>query len=274
MAAVLGGTQSLHTNSFDEAIGLPTEFSARIARNTQLILQEESGIPRVVDPLAGSYLLESLTDQLCVRARSIIEEVEALGGMTQAIVSGMPKLRIEEAAARKQARIDSGEDVIVGVNKYRPTKEDAVDVLQIDNSAVLRQQVERLQRVRATRDAAKVQHALAGMCLLHIDCITSIFPAALTLICGHCVGQLWRRPRARDRVICWSCRLRLPVHAPLSVKFRWRWRRFVSLFLLVESPIPACHAWVLVDLSLGVWSLQAGRSRGQRRLPLSLRLSR
>jgi methylmalonyl-CoA mutase cobalamin-binding domain/chain len=230
MAAVLGGTQSLHTNSFDEAIGLPTEFSARIARNTQLILQEESGIPRVVDPLAGSYLLESLTDQLCVRARAIIEEVEALGGMTQAIVSGMPKLRIEEAAARKQARIDSGEDVIVGVNKYRPTKEDVVDVLQIDNSAVLRQQVERLQQVRATRDAAKVQQALAGMCYQLIFASVDSTQLHSRSFADTVFVQLWRHPRARARVICWSCQLRLPAPAPPSVKSRRRWKRFVWFF--------------------------------------------
>ena len=119
MAAVLGGTQSLHTNSFDEALGLPTDFSARIARNTQLIIQEETGIPKVVDPLGGSYYVEALTQALADRAWTIIEEVEALGGMTKAVDSGMPKLRIEEAAARRQARVDRGEEVIVGVNKYR-----------------------------------------------------------------------------------------------------------------------------------------------------------
>jgi methylmalonyl-CoA mutase len=163
MAAVLGGTQSLHTNSFDEAIGLPTEFSARIARNTQLVLQEETGIPKVVDPFAGSYLIESLTDELCAKARVIIAEVEALGGMTKAIESGMPKLRIEEAAAKKQARIDSGEEVIVGVNKYRLKTQDQVDVLAIDNTSVREQQVARLKHIKATRDAAKVAQTLKAL---------------------------------------------------------------------------------------------------------------
>src|SRR5881398_1998715 len=136
LAAVLGGTQSLHTNSFDEAIALPTDFSARIARNTQLILAEESGVTAVADPLGGSYYVESLTNALAARAWSIIEEVEALGGMTKAVESGMPKLRIEEAAARRQARVDRGEEVIVGVNKYRPDEPALVDVLDIDNTKV------------------------------------------------------------------------------------------------------------------------------------------
>ena len=149
MAAVLGGTQSLHTNSFDEALGLPTDFSARIARNTQLIIQEETGIPKVVDPLGGSYYVEALTQALADRAWTIIEEVEALGGMTKAVESGMPKLRIEEAAARRQARVDRGEEVIVGVNKYRSDEPDHVDVLDIDNTKVREQQVARLEQVRA-----------------------------------------------------------------------------------------------------------------------------
>ena len=160
MAAVLGGTQSLHTNSFDEALGLPTDFSARIARNTQLIIQEETGIPRVVDPLGGSYYVEALTTALAERAWTIIEEVEALGGMTKAVDSGMPKLRIEEAAARRQARVDRGEDVIVGVNKYRSADPDHVDVLDIDNTKVREQQVARLEQIRATRDAAACDAAL------------------------------------------------------------------------------------------------------------------
>jgi methylmalonyl-CoA mutase len=160
MAAVLGGTQSLHTNSFDEALGLPTDFSARIARNTQLIIQEETGIPRVVDPLGGSYYVEALTQALADRAWSIIEEVEALGGMTKAVDSGMPKLRIEEAAARRQARIDRGEEVIVGVNKYRSGDPDHVDVLDIDNTKVREQQVARLEQIRATRDEAACESAL------------------------------------------------------------------------------------------------------------------
>lgn len=161
MAAVLGGTQSLHTNSFDEAIGLPTEFSARIARNTQLILQEEAFLPKVVDPFGGSYMMESLTNELYTEAKKIIDEIEDMGGMAKAIDSGMPKLRIEEAAARKQARIDSGEDVIVGVNKYRVENEDKVDVLQIDNTVVRTKQIDRLQKIKAERDESKVQSILA-----------------------------------------------------------------------------------------------------------------
>jgi len=160
LAAVLGGTQSLHTNSFDEALGLPTDFSARIARNTQLILQEETGIPAVVDPLGGSYYVEALTSDLAERAWSIIQEVEALGGMTKAVDSGMPKLRIEEAASRRQARVDRGEEVIVGVNKYRAEHPDHVDVLDIDNTKVRAQQVARLQQVRAGRDQQACEAAL------------------------------------------------------------------------------------------------------------------
>ena len=144
MSAVLGGTQSLHTNSFDEAIALPTEFSARIARNTQLILQNETGVTNVVDPLAGSYYVESLTNELAAEARKIIAEVDAMGGMTKAVASGMPKLRIEEAAARRQAAIDRGDEVIVGVNKFRLDKEPDIEVRDIDNSAVRTAQVERL----------------------------------------------------------------------------------------------------------------------------------
>jgi methylmalonyl-CoA mutase len=160
LAAVLGGTQSLHTNSFDEAIGLPTEFSARIARNTQLILQHETGITNVVDPLAGSYYVETLTDQLCREARALMAEVDAQGGMTKAVASGMPKLRIEEAAARWQAAVDRGEEVIVGVNKYRLPQEDDIDVLDIDNERVLEAQTAKLERVRATRDQGACDAAL------------------------------------------------------------------------------------------------------------------
>jgi methylmalonyl-CoA mutase len=160
MAAVLGGTQSLHTNSFDEALGLPTDFSARIARNTQLILAEETGIPKVVDPLAGSYYVEALTNTLAERAWELIEEVEELGGMTKAVASGMPKLRIEESAARRQARVDRGEEVIVGVNKYQPSDPDHVDVLNIDNTEVRRQQIARLEKLRASRDQAACDEAL------------------------------------------------------------------------------------------------------------------
>ncbi|MEP1537118.1 MAG: methylmalonyl-CoA mutase [Paracoccaceae bacterium] len=160
MSAVLGGTQSLHTNSFDEAIALPTEFSARIARNTQLILQEETGVTNVVDPLAGSYYVESLTNQLAEDAWKLIQEVEEMGGMTKAVASGMPKLRIEEAAATRQAMIDRGDEVIVGVNKYRLEKEDPIDILDIDNEAVRRNQVARLEAIKSSRDEAKCQAAL------------------------------------------------------------------------------------------------------------------
>ena len=163
LAAALGGTQSLHTNSFDEALALPTEFSARIARNTQLVLQEETGITQVVDPLGGSYYVESLTNSLIEQARVLIDEVEAMGGMTKAVESGMPKLRIEEAAARRQARIDRGEEVIVGVNKYQPEQDTEVDILNIDNSAVRESQIQRLQHVRAERDEASCQAALQAL---------------------------------------------------------------------------------------------------------------
>jgi methylmalonyl-CoA mutase len=160
MSAVLGGTQSLHTNALDEAIALPTEFSARIARNTQLILQEETGVTHVVDPLAGSYYVESLTSQLAEEAWKLIEEVEAMGGMTKAVASGMPKLRIEESAAKRQAAIDRGTEVVVGVNKYRLARQDPIDILDIDNVAVRLSQIERLRATRAARDEAKCMAAL------------------------------------------------------------------------------------------------------------------
>ncbi|WP_299838456.1 methylmalonyl-CoA mutase [uncultured Paracoccus sp.] len=160
MSAALGGTQSLHTNALDEAIALPTDFSARIARNTQLILQEETGITHVVDPLAGSYYIESLTAELAEKAWALIEEVEEMGGMTKAVASGMPKLRIEESAARRQAMIDRGQEVIVGVNKYRKDKEDLLDILDIDNMAVRDAQIARLKTIRASRDEAACQAAL------------------------------------------------------------------------------------------------------------------
>jgi methylmalonyl-CoA mutase len=163
MAAVLGGTQSLHTNSFDEALGLPTDFSARIARNTQLILAEETGVTDVVDPLGGSYYVESLTNALADRAWEIITEVEELGGMTRAVASGMPKLRIEEAAAKRQARVDRGEDVIVGVNKYVPEDVELVDVLMIDNTAVREAQLAKLAALKAGRDQSAVDAALAAI---------------------------------------------------------------------------------------------------------------
>ena len=160
MAAVFGGTQSLHTNSFDEAIALPTETSSRIARNTQLILQEETHISNVIDPWAGSYLMESLTQEMADKAWSIIEEVQALGGMTRAVDSGWANLRIEASAAQKQARIDSGQDVIVGVNKYKLAQQDQVDILEVDNVRVREGQIARLAQIRATRDTARVQTAL------------------------------------------------------------------------------------------------------------------
>ncbi|GAB3188522.1 methylmalonyl-CoA mutase [Hydrogenophaga aquatica] len=163
MAAVFGGTQSLHTNSFDEAIALPTEFSARIARNTQLIIQEETHITNVVDPWAGSYMMESLTQQMADEAWKIIEEVDAMGGMTKAVDSGWAKLKIEAAAAEKQARIDSGKDVIVGVNKYKLAKEDPIEILEVDNHKVREQQIARLKDIKAKRDNAAVQAALDAL---------------------------------------------------------------------------------------------------------------
>jgi methylmalonyl-CoA mutase len=208
MAAVLGGTQSLHTNSFDEALGLPTDFSARIARNTQLILAEETGIPKVVDPLAGSYYIEALTAELASEAWKLIEEVEALGGMTKAVASGMPKLRIEESAARRQARIDRGDDVIVGVNKYEPTYPEHVDVLAIDNSDVRRQQIARLERVRAERDEEACQAALrrltegaAGSENLLALCIEAARARATVGEMSDAIEQVFDRHKAEIRSI-------------------------------------------------------------------------
>ncbi len=163
MAAALGGTQSLHTNALDEAIALPTDFSARIARNTQLILQEETGITHVVDPLAGSYYVESLTAELADKAWALIEEVDALGGMTRAVESGLPKLRIEESAARRQARVDRGEEVIVGVNKYRLEAQEPLDILEVDNAAVREAQIARLKAMRAARNDAACTAALEAL---------------------------------------------------------------------------------------------------------------
>ena len=160
MSAVLGGTQSLHTNALDEAIALPTDFSARIARNTQLILQEETGVTNVVDPLAGSYYVEKLTHDLAEKAWELIQEVEEMGGMTRAVESGMPKLRIEETAATRQAMIDRGDEVIVGVNKYRKEKEDPIDILDVDNVKVRDGQIKALERIRASRDQAACDAAL------------------------------------------------------------------------------------------------------------------
>ncbi|MBT0609176.1 methylmalonyl-CoA mutase [Aequorivita echinoideorum] len=162
-AAVFGGTQSLHTNALDEAIALPTDFSARIARNTQIFLQTETQITKTVDPWAGSYYVESLTDEIAKKAWALIQEVEELGGMTKAIEAGIPKLRIEEASAKKQARIDSGQDIIVGVNKYRLAKEDPLQILDVDNQKVRNSQIARLERIKAERDTKKVADALAAI---------------------------------------------------------------------------------------------------------------
>jgi methylmalonyl-CoA mutase len=163
LAAVLGGTQSLHTNSLDEAIALPTDFSARIARNTQLYLQKETGITRVVDPLGGSFYLESLTGQLAARVVTLMAEVEGLGGMTKAIESGIPKMRIEEAAAAKQARIDLGKEVIVGVNKYRTEDKADFDIREVDNTAVRQEQIERLNQLKHSRNPQDVEMALRAI---------------------------------------------------------------------------------------------------------------
>jgi len=160
MAAVFGGTQSLHTNSFDEALALPSVFSSRIARNTQIILQEESGIPKVADPWGGSYMMESLTNDIYDAAKKVIDEVEELGGMARAVASGMPKLRIEESAAKRQARIDSDKETIVGVNKYKLESEEQVDVLMVDNTKVRESQISKLQAIRESRDNDKVKEAL------------------------------------------------------------------------------------------------------------------
>jgi len=163
MAAAFGGTQSLHTNALDEAIALPTDFSARIARNTQLLIQEETGICRAIDPWGGSYFVEKLTGELIEKAWTLIQEVEAMGGMAKAIESGLPKMKIEEAAARKQARIDSGKEIVVGVNAFKVSEEASLDILDVDNVAVRRQQIERLQHIKATRNSAAVEKALAAI---------------------------------------------------------------------------------------------------------------
>ncbi|PLX97744.1 MAG: methylmalonyl-CoA mutase [Desulfuromonas sp.] len=184
LAAVLGGTQSLHTNALDEAIALPTDHSARIARNTQLIIQEESGVTNVVDPLAGSYYVESLTNSLIEEAQKILDEIEGLGGMTKAIESGMPKLRIEESAALKQAAIDSKRDVIVGVNKYKLAEEDPIDVLDVDNAAVRESQIARIKKMRDERDEAACQKAL--------DAITAACETKENLL-GLCVEAARQR---------------------------------------------------------------------------------
>ncbi|MEY3713721.1 MAG: hypothetical protein RL321_1341 [Pseudomonadota bacterium] len=209
MAAVFGGTQSLHTNSFDEAIALPTEFSARIARNTQLILQEESQITKVVDPWAGSYMMERLTQEMADKAWSIIEEVDAMGGMTRAVDSGWAKLRIEASAAEKQARIDSGRDVIVGVNKFKLEKEDPVEILEIDNVAVRENQIARLKSLRASRDEARVRQTLAALTnaaregngnLLELS-IAAMRERATVGEVSDALEQVWGRHRANSQEV-------------------------------------------------------------------------
>ena len=209
MAAVFGGTQSLHTNSFDEAIALPTEFSARIARNTQLILQEESQITKVVDPWAGSYMMERLTQEMADKAWAIIEEVDAMGGMTRAVESGWAKLRIEASAAEKQARIDSGRDVIVGVNKFKLEKEDPVEILEIDNVAVRENQLARLQSVRASRDEVRVRQTLEALTnaarqregnLLELS-IDAMRERATVGEVSDALEQVWGRHRANSQEV-------------------------------------------------------------------------
>ena len=204
LAATLGGTQSLHTNAFDEALALPTEASARIARNTQLILREETGIARVVDPLAGSYYVESLTASLVAAARALIDEVEALGGMTRAVASGMPKLRIEEAAAQRQARVDRGEEVVVGVNRYLSDDVADVDILDIDNTAVREAQVARIERIRAQRDPGPWREALRalGACAESgegnlLECAVAASRARATVgELSDALERVWTRHRA------------------------------------------------------------------------------
>lgn len=209
MSAVFGGTQSLHTNSFDEAIALPSKFSARIARNTQLILQEETGITHVVDPWAGSYMMESLTQTLADEALKIIEEVEELGGMTKAIESGMPKYRIEESAARRQAKIDSGVETIVGVNKYKKDHEDPVETLKVDNDAVRKKQIDRINQVKASRDNKKVEETLNALTecaktgegnLLELSVEAAKARATLGEI-SYALEKIWGRHVPKDTVV-------------------------------------------------------------------------
>ena len=209
LSAVLGGTQSLHTNSFDEALGLPTEFAARIARNTQLVIQEETGITNVIDPLAGSYYVESLTSELVDAAMVLINEVEEMGGMTKAVESGLPKLRIEEAAALRQAAIDRGEEVIVGVNKYQLAKEPDVDVLDIDNTLVRESQIERLNGIRTSRDTGLWQASLAALTnsaetgegnLLELAVSAARARATVGEI-SDALESVWGRHRAKTRSI-------------------------------------------------------------------------
>ncbi len=213
MAAALGGTQSLHTNAFDEAIALPTDFSARIARNTQLILQHETDLTHTVDPFGGSYFMERLTADLITKAKSIIHDVETLGGMARAVESGMPKLRIEEAAARKQARIDSGQEVIVGVNKYQPPNTPKTskpfDILEIDNNAVREAQIQRLTELRANRDQKKVDALLSDLKVAARDKSVNLLEAIIPAIraratigeTSEALAEIFGRHRARSQVV-------------------------------------------------------------------------
>ena len=209
MSAVLGGTQSLHTNSFDEALALPSEFSARIARNTQLVLQHEAGLTNVIDPMAGSYYMESLTHSLVGEARKLINEVEELGGMTRAVETGMPKLRIEAAAAQKQARIDQGEEVIVGVNKYQLDEEDQIDILVVDNQVVRDNQIKRLHQVRNNRDEMQCQQSLEVLTDLAQNNCGNLLEAAIEAArvrasvgeISDALEQVYNRHRAKIRSI-------------------------------------------------------------------------
>ncbi|KAJ3064201.1 hypothetical protein HK102_008260, partial [Quaeritorhiza haematococci] len=209
MAATLGGTQSLHTNALDEAIGLPTEFSARIARNTQLILQMEAGIPKVADPWGGSYMMESLTTALYDSALEVLEEVESLGGMAKAVASGMPKLRIEESAAKRQARIDSGQEVIIGVNKYVVKEDNPVEVLAIDNTAVRASQIAKLEALKSSRDADKATACLEAMTAAAKDGKPNLLAVAIEAARARCtVGEIssacekvWGRHSPAIRVV-------------------------------------------------------------------------
>ena len=209
MAAVFGGTQSLHTNAFDEALGLPTQFSARIARNTQIILQEEAGLPKVADPWGGSYMMESLTDELYDKALSVINEIEDMGGMAKAVASGMPKLRIEECAAKKQARIDSCKDVIVGVNKYRLQDEEHVEVLSIDNTKVREQQTNKIKELRNSRDSSRANKALEALTECASSGVGNLLGLSIEAARARCtVGEIsdalekvWGRHTAKIRSI-------------------------------------------------------------------------
>ena len=241
MAAVLGHTQSLHTNALDEAIALPTDFSARIARNTQLYLQHETGITQIVDPWGGSYLVETLTHELAQRAWSHIQEIDKLGGMAKALESGLPKMRIEEAAARRQARIDSGQETIVGVNKYRLDHEDPIDILEVDNTAVREQQVARLAEVRAARDATAVTHALDALTqaaatgegnLLELAVDAARARATLGEISGA-LESVWGRHKAVIRSIAGVYRAEFGEQDDIS-----RVRRMADDFAVVEGRRP------------------------------------